>query len=229
MSDIISDDVIIRGDARNARLTLGFLQEELAELRLTPAAPSVVSHEIFIAKRVFLAGWFFYELFADSFHHSAVACESALRERFVRDLPLPIELETKKKDSIGQRTTRVLTERPEANTLDEMFRGDWRLRSAPASRMDYSWLIEWAKQSGALSPSSARYVDNFREWRNKSAHGSIAVLPPGPLLNVMQEAIWIINELFPDAATDAYDAPRKAVLREAQAEEHRRRSERRFE
>lgn len=225
MKDVIPHEVIIRGDSRNDRLTLEFLQEELAELRLTPAAPTVVAHEVFIAKRVFLAGWFFYELFADSFHHSAVACESALRERFVRDLTLPIELEAKRPESSGRRTTRVLTERPDSDVLDEMLRRSWRLRSMPDFRMDYSRLIEWAERTGALSSASVGFVDNFRQWRNKSAHGSMAVLPPGPLLTVMQEAIWIINELFADPTTDAYDSPRKAELRAAQAEDHRRRRE----
>lgn len=229
MSDIIPYEVIIRGDSRNERLTLEFLQRELAEIRLTPAAPRVVAHEVFIAKRVFLAGWFFYELFGDSFHHCAVACESALRERFVRDLPLPIDLEAKKPQPNGARLTRQLTERPEADTLDEMLRRAWRLRSAPDFRMDYSKLIGWADESGVLSKSSVGYADNFREWRNKSAHGSTAVLPPGPLLTVMQEAIWIINELFPDPATDAYDAPRKAELRAFQKAEHERRTRERLE
>lgn len=223
MSDVIPYEVLIRGDTRNERLSLEFLQQELAELRLTPSAPPVVAHDVFIAKRVFLAGWFFYELFADSFHHSAVACESALRERFVRDLPLPIELETKKADASGQRSTRQLIERPEADTLDEMLRRAWRLRAAPDFRMDYSRLIEWADEHGVLSKSSVGYADNFRQWRNLSAHGAKAVLPPGPLLNLMQEAIWIINELFPDLTTDAYDEPRKAALRAAQAAEHERR------
>jgi hypothetical protein len=229
MNDVIPYEVIIRGDSRNERLSLEFLQQELAELRLTPAAPPVVAHEIFIAKRVFLAGWFFYELFADSFHHSAVACESALRERFVRDLPLPIELEAKRADASGQRTTRQLIDRPEADTLDEMLRRAWRLRTAPDFRMDYSRLIGWAEESGALSRSAVGYADHFRQWRNMSAHGSKAVLPPGPLLNVMQESIWIINELFPDPTTDAYDAPRKAALRAAQDAEHDRRIRERAE
>ena len=223
MNDVIPYEVVVRGDPRNGGLSLEFLQQELAELQLTPAAPTVVAHEVFIAKRVFLAGWFFYELFADGFHHSAVACESALRARFVRDLPLPIELESKKADPSGQRLTRQLTERPEADALDEMLRRTWRLRATPDFRMDYSRLIAWADERGALSKSSVGYADNFRQWRNMSAHGSKAILPPGPLLNVMQEAIWIINELFPDPATDAYDAPRKAALRAAQVAEHERR------
>jgi hypothetical protein len=228
MSDIIPYDVIVRGDSRNERLTLESLQRELAEIRLTPAAPTVVAHEVFIAKRVFLAGWFFYELFADSFHHCAVAIESALRERFVHDLPLPIELETKKRQPNGDRLTRQLTERPEAENLDEMLRGVWRLRSAPDFRMDYSKLIAWV-EGGPLSKSSVGYAGTFREWRNNSAHGSVAILPPGPLLTVMQEAIWIINELFPDPEMDAYDAPRKAELRAHQAAEHERRTRDRTE
>ncbi len=149
-----------------------------------------------------------------------------MRERYVRDLVLPIELEAKKLDANGQRPTRVLIDRPEAATLSEMLRRVWRLRASPDFRFDYSRLIDWATRTGVISNSSSGYVDNFRQWRNMSAHGSIAVLPPGPLLNVMQEAVWIINEVFPDPDTDAYDAPRKAAHRAAQAEEHQRRRER---
>lgn len=224
MSDaIIPFSELIKGDSRNRRLTTDTLQEYLGEMRLSPNAPEVVAFQVLLTKRTFLAGWFFYELFTDAVHHAAVSCEAALRERFVASLPLPIILDARRIAPDGTRPSRTLDDRPEAATLDEMLRRAWRLRSDPEMRLDYSNLIAWAEDASVLAADATARLNGLRQWRNSSAHGTIAVMTPGPILGVLQEAIWIINDLFPDAATSAWDAPRRTATREAQEREHQRR------
>ncbi len=52
------------------------------------------------------------------------------------------------------------------------------------------------------------------------AHGNDSIVPVNYPLGVLRRTVWMLNELFPDANTLAYDRPSRAAADAAVAREH---------
>ncbi len=211
---------LMQGDPRHSwyqgRVTTDWLQERLLEMRTSPATPKPVVHQLALAKQLCVAGWFFWDLYAAAVHYTTVAAEVALRHRFVGSLSLPITLLPRsKKDS----SPLVLEQRPDPEALVGYLRGKWRLKGFREDfRFGFKQLVDWGLQTHVIPESDFHPWDAAVELRNMYAHGSDSVVPMNVPLDVLQRTIWMLNSLFPDSETDAYDAPRReAAQREIES------------
>lgn len=208
---LIPFDELVQGDPRHSwyegRVTTDWLQERLFEMRTSPAIPKPVLHQLTLAKQLCVAGWFFWDLYAAAVHYTTVAAEVALRHRFVESLSLPITLLPRsKKDS----SPLLLEQRPDPEALVGYLRGKWRLKEFREDfRFGFKQLVDWGLESRVIPQSDFHSWDAAVELRNQYAHGSESIVPMNIPLTVLQRTIWMLNSLFPDAETEAYDAPRR--------------------
>lgn len=201
---------ITAGDRRLAAfrgLTTDALQEWLVEMRLSPAIPARVRHHLLQAKRCCLAGWFFYELFEQGAHAGITACEAALQERYVADLPLPCTLVARRR--AARTAPLVVTERPDVKTFMQRLYRDWALESDLSFLGSFAQLIDWARARGLIREADHERWEALLMLRNNVAHGAAMVVPPHMPLRTLERIVRNINRLFPDPATAAYDELRE--------------------
>ncbi len=199
---------LIRGDPRHdvyeGRVTTDTIQRELVLMPLSPKLPPTVTHLLGLSKQLCVAGFFFYDLYSVAVHHAAVAAEVALRERFISSLPDPISL-TKG----GKNWT--LT-RPAADRLVEILREGWRLPGFDKAFIaGFRQLVRWAESQGIFTGDDVGWWTATQTVRNMYAHGNDSILPVNYPLGVLRRTVWMLNELFPDPDTLAFDRPRRAA------------------
>lgn len=211
---------IIQGDPRHdmyeGRVTTDSIQRELVLMRLSPKLPPRVVHLMGVSKQLCVAGYFFYDLYSVAVHHAALAAEVAIRERFVASLPDPLTV-----TKAGKAWTIT---RPAPDRLVEVLRDGWRLPGFDRRFMaGYGQLVRWAEsQRIIMKEDDVGWWTATQTIRNMYAHGSDSILPVNYPLGVLRRTVWMINELFPDADTSAYDRPRRAAADAAVARKHER-------
>jgi hypothetical protein len=172
----------------------------LVEYRCSPKYPEVVAHNLMLARELCVAGTLFYELFTVALHYTAVACECALKEIYVARLPVPFTMR-RKRSGISEEKT--FHERP--STL-EFFHMGWKLRGkAAAETRNFSSLIEWGKRKGVLLPEEVQEFEHGRHTRNLTAHGHNMVGDWTWAIGAVRGVTLVLNRLFPDPETTAYD------------------------
>lgn len=213
---LIPFDELIRGDPRHVLyeggVTTDWLQECLLEMRMSPAIPKAVLHQLVVAKQLCVAGWFFWELYAVAVHYATVAAEVGLRHRFVASLAVPVTLLPRSK---REPRTYVLDQRPEPDQFVTFLRGKWSLKGySEEFRCGFKQLVDWGRGVGLIPDADAHPWEAAVELRNMYAHGSKSIVPMNVPLNILRQIIWMLNSLFPDAETSAYDGPRRQAAQE---------------
>lgn len=201
-------DRLIKGDPRHdmyeGRVTTDTIQRELVLMRLSPNLPPTVTHLLGLSKQLCVAGFFFYDLYSVAIHHAAVAAEVALRERFVSSLPDPLTV------SKGGKTWTI--SRPAGDRLAEILREGWRIPEMEKGFVaGFRQLIRWAEAQRIFIGDDAGWWTATQTLRNLYAHGNDAVVPVNYPLGVLRRTVWMLNGLFPDAETVAFDAPRRSA------------------
>jgi hypothetical protein len=214
---VIPYDELIRGDPRHdmyeGRITTDWIQQALREMRPSPRIPPPVLHQLSLAKQLCIAGWFLWDLYAVALHYTAVACEVAVRCRFVESLSLPIRLVSRSKKNQEEL---LLSTRPDPDQLVEHLRSRWRLPGFDDDfRGGFRQLVTWGRSSGAIPEQDLVRWDAAIDLRNSHAHGSETILPVNIPLAILRFSTWMINALYLDPATEAHDAPLRASDREA--------------
>jgi len=212
MDEVVPFAKIICGDARHdvygGRVTTDTIQHELVEMRTSPKMPEIAAHQIALAKQLCVAGFFFYDLYAVAVHQTAVACEVALRERFVADLNLPIAISR-------SATTSMFEVRPSSDLIVERLRQGWRLAGfSKEFCAAFRQLVGWAMDTGVIRREDEGWWLACVDLRNMLAHGSHTILPVNFPLGVLRRTIWMLNELFPHPDTQAHDGSRRAAADE---------------
>ncbi len=217
MTEYLPFEQIIRGDrrhdGRDARAMTDAVQRELLAMRVSSKIPHLAAHHIGLAKQLCIAGVFFYDLCAVAVHVTGVACEVALRERFLAQLSVPVVFT---KAGI----TRTLECRPSAEELVHLLRGGLRLEGhRKGFRASFRELVRWAVDSGVAKKADEGWWVSAVGMRNLLAHGSETIVPLSAPLGVLRRAVWMLNGMFSDADTSAYDAPLRAAGDEEVARE----------
>jgi len=153
-----------------------------------------------LARELCVAGCLFYELFTVALHYTAVACECALKELYVARLSLPF---TMRRQRNGVSEEKIFNERP---STFEFFYVGWKLagKSAAETR-SFSSLIEWGKREGVILPAEERVFEHGRHTRNLTAHGHNMVGDWTWAIGAVRGVTLVLNRLFPDPETTAYD------------------------
>lgn len=218
ITEPISFERLVRGDGRHdayeGRVNTDSIQRELVLMKLSPALPERAAHLLGLSKQLCVAGFFFYDLYSVAIHHAAVAAEVALRERFIGSLPDRVLL-------AKGGATRTL-ERPfSSDRLVEALRDGWRLPSQGRNFVaGFRQLVRWAESQGIIGGEEVGWWNATHTIRNRYAHGSDSIVPPNFPIGVLRRTVWMLNELFPDASTLAYDRPRRAAADKATAREN---------
>ncbi len=216
IKEVISFERLVKGDSRHdmyqGRVTTDTIQRELVVMRLSPKLPLTVTHLLGLSKQLCVAGYFFYDLYSVAVHHAAVAAEVAIRERFVASLPDPIILTKRGKN--------WALPRPASERLVDILREGWRLDGFDKQFVaGFRQLVRWAESHGILTGDAAGWWTATNALRNMYAHGNDSVVPVNVPLGALRRTVWMLNELFPDADTIAYDLPRRAAADAAVARE----------
>jgi hypothetical protein len=217
IKDPIPFDRLIKGDPRHdvyqGRVTTDTIQRELVLMKLSPRLPPTVTHLLGLSKQLCVSGFFFYDLYSVAIHHAVVASEVAMRERFVLSLPDPV--------TVMKRDEQWTLARPSSERLVEILREGWRLPGFERTFVAaFGQLIRWAEAQAIVTGSDVGSWKATRELRNMYAHGSDTILPVNVPLTVLRRTVWMVNELFPDPETLAYDRARRAATDEAVAQAH---------
>jgi hypothetical protein len=193
-----------RHDAYEGRVTTDTIQRELVLMKLSPRLPPTVTHLLGLSKQLCVAGFFFYDLYSVAIHHAAVASEVAMRERFVGSLPDPLIV-----SKGGQQWT---LGRPSSDRVVEILREGWRLPGQQKNFVaGFRQLVKWAETQRFVTGDDVGWWEATQQLRNMYAHGSDAIVPVNFPISVLRRTVWMVNALFPDPDTVAYDRP----LREA--------------
>ena len=214
---IIPFEKLIAGDERMRmfpRVNTDAIQRELISMELSASAPDDVKTHVKVAKQLCVAGYFFYELFSRVVCQAVVACEVALKHRYALEMPLPSTLASKKAER-----RLVLRERANAQKLFALFSDGWRLEKDNQFAGNLSQLITWATKIRAVREADLMWWRNNRELRNRVAHGSTMVVPPGVALGFLQRAILLINSLFPTSESEKYRAKVEARFQSPDGDE----------
>jgi hypothetical protein len=217
IKELIPFERLIKGDRRHdvyeGRVTTEMIQRELVLIKLSPQLPPTVTHLLGLSKQLCVAGFFFYDLYSVAIHHGAVASEVAIRERFVASLPDPLVV------SKGGRQWTL--GRPSSDRVVEILREGWRLPGLEKNFVaGFRQLVRWAEAEGIVTGDDLGWWGATQHLRNMYAHGSDAILPPNYPISVLRRTVWMINALFPDPDTVAYDQQRRAAADAAVAREH---------
>ena len=159
-------------------------------------------------------------MFTVSIHHAAIACDAALRHRFLQAQPAPLVLVPPKRSS---RASAKTFDRPAESVRDifDALAARWRLPNDKAFGGSFGELFAWAKKSGVIAPKHRAKWESTRHFRNALAHGSAMIGPPTWAFGFLSTTAWMLNPLFPDPDTDAYDEARQAPAKRAAEEMER--------
>ena len=172
----------------------------LQEYKCSSKYPEVVAHNLMLAREACVAGSIFYELFTVAMHYTAVACECTLKELYLDRMRLPFEMKRRNGSVTG---SKVFTARP---TLFEFFHMGWKpIGVAADETKSFSSLIAWAKRERIILPQEERIFEHGRRSRILTAHGHNMVGKWTWGLAAVRETTLVLNRLFPDAETTAYD------------------------
>lgn len=180
-----------------------WIKKNLDAMKCSPNYPDMVAHNIAVARELCVAGCLFYELFTTSIQYSAAASETALKEKFVNLLPIPLAV-TRSAD--GGLEEKVLHERLLMYQLLHLIEQGWKL-PPPYSRFrpTLGYLIRWGVNADLVPEGQERWYQHRLRMRNRIAHGQDMVVPPSWALGTLQQTIVTLNKLFPDAETSLYD------------------------
>jgi hypothetical protein len=82
----------------------------------------------------------------------------------------------------------------------------WKPVGSPAAETrNFASLIEWAEREGVLLATEAQAFDHGRRTRNLTAHGHNMVVDWTWAIGTVREVTLVLNRLFPDPETTAYD------------------------
>jgi hypothetical protein len=94
-----------------------------------------------------------------------------------------------------------------------------RLETPPAKpKATLGSLIGWAIARGIIPAEQAQSLNHWRLMRNTIAHGHYMIVHPSWTLSTLQRVTVVLNVLFPDPDTSAYDEEARR-RREEQAQE----------
>jgi hypothetical protein len=193
-----------------------WIKGHLTAMRCSPNYPETVAHSLMLARELCVAGCLFYELFTTSIQYSASACEVALKERFVELLPIPCLLTSSAQGRASEE--RVWTTRPSVDEFVHAIGQGWRLPAPLAGlRPTLGHLIRWALARDLIPASQTAWFEHRRQMRNTIAHGHNMVVAPSWALGTLRQTTVILNQLFPDAETTAYD---DQVRKERETRDH---------
>jgi hypothetical protein len=177
-----------------------------------------------LAKQLCITGYLFYEHFTVSIHHTVMACDAALRHIYVKSCSAPLVLLPPRRLSRASERTFDDPTRAVGDIFDALA-GGWRLQEDREFRGTFGQLVEWARNAAVIPQAE------FARWEatlllpNTLAHGSAMVVMPSWALGFLSRTAWMLNPLFPDPETEAYDDARKEPARKVAAEMERERRE----
>lgn len=214
---------LFKGDSRMRAFrgyTLREIQKDLLAFRFSPRLPQDVAHHIEVAKQLCITGYLFYEHFAVSIHHTAIACEGALRHLYVKSHRSPVVLLPPRRFKRAARRTFDDPSRAVVEVFDALADG-WRLEDDREFRGSFGQLVRWARSAETIPRSEHTRWEATLLFRNSLAHGSAMVVMPGWATGFLSRTAWMLNPLFPDPETEAYDEVRKEPARKAAEEMER--------
>lgn len=195
--DALSPEEVLAGDPRSRSPNLSSVLDLIGEMAIGQTVPVDVREQIGVAKAAFVAGHMFYELYSVSILHAAIACETALKERFRASLSFPVTLRNIRRD---QKTTPpVIVQKREELTTDWLFNAlwdKWRIVSLPDFDGSFHQMIKWAEQEKACS--NVAPLEAMKDWRNVTAHGGhFELVDQSTAATMLAEVVQVLIELFP--------------------------------
>jgi hypothetical protein len=128
-----------------------FVQRMVSDIELANSAPEPVREYFDYARKVFVRGFFAYELFTVSWFVAVLAQEFALGERFIAHFDGRLTFRHRRDGRMEAHTYSTF------GALARTYRGggalpprDWTVAEAPGFRPNLAWLAQWAYVEGIL-------------------------------------------------------------------------------
>lgn len=178
-------------DKRNVDLniTLDSLRRSLNEVAISGEVPEKISKMIKVAHKLYLYAFFEYDFYTLSMIYLALLTETAIKERFLIELPANVELIKKgERTIIGCRFSGIY----------EKLKNGWKIKGFEKINRSLKSIIDWLIQCNVLPDRYKQFeVDSLRNVRNMSAHlESKEIYPHGMAIQFYLRTVDFINCLY---------------------------------
>lgn len=173
----------------NFNITLDSLRSSLSEVVISGKVPERITKMIEVAQKLYLYAFFEYDLYTVSMIYLALLTETAIKERFLIELPANVELIKKgERKIIGCRYSGI---------YGKLQKG-WKIKGFEKINYSLKSIMDWLIQCNVLPDRYKQFeVDSLRNVRNMSAHlESKEIYPPGMAIQFYLRTADFVNCLF---------------------------------
>jgi len=178
-------------DKRNIKfdITLDSLRGSLNEVVISGKVPERITKMIEVAQKLYLYAFFEYDFYTVSMIYLALLTETAIKERFLMELPNNVELVKHGERKIARRGF---------TSIYENLRKGWTIKGFEKINYSLKSIMNWVTQHNILPERYKQFeVDSLRNVRNMSAHlKSKEIYPPGMAIQFYLRTVDFVNCLF---------------------------------
>lgn len=182
---------LCKPDRRNESfgITLEYLQKALSEVPISGKIPQKIQEMLVFAKKICLYAYFEYDFYTLCAIYLSLLAETAIKERFLNELPQKINLIKKGKSELVMKNYNIIYQR--------LWNG-WTIDGFQGVSSSLGSILKWFKEYQILPQRiSEREVYVLSQLRNDAAHlARKDIYTPGMVIPIIWKVIDFVNCLF---------------------------------
>ena len=182
---------LCKPDPRNSvfNITPETLEESLSKVKISRKVPKKIQEMLEFSKKICLYGYYEYDFYTLSSVYLFLLTETAIKERFLNELPKKCHLRKKNKLKEITKNYRAV--------YDHLWKG-WSIEGYEKVNRSLGSILKWLYDHQVLPKRVSEFeTKTLKNLRNESAHLTRKnILTPGMVIPILWKVIDFVNCLF---------------------------------